>query len=143
MSLDIARRGSDGKWCVMDGLRVVFVHASQNACIAWLAVKTMAAEPDELPAIPAGIQAAIDSQNALIAKHFNVWGAYEIPRYGIDARVTHKPTGKLCVVRGYMAFTPPIVFYSLTGVDGMQLEEWASLSDIADPLEDTVVLTRE
>ena len=56
-------------------------------------------------------------QNELITWHapVSVWGAYEIPRHGIDARVIHKPSGKVCVVRGFIApRTPPIVLYNLT-----------------------------
>jgi hypothetical protein len=69
-------------------------------------------------------------QNELIALHVNTWGAYEVPRHGIDARVRHKPTGKVCLVRGFCAFTPPIVLYALTEVEGTQLPELVPLSDI-------------
>lgn len=139
------RRNAAGKWELRDmdasADVVVFTHTSQLAVVAYAAERAAPpAEPGPLPPPHAALARVEAMQNELIAQHVNTWGAYEIPRYGIDARVIHKPSGKLCVVRGFMAFTPPIVLYSLTELDGMPLPLLVTLSDISDPLEDTVVL---
>jgi hypothetical protein len=132
----IGRRISDGRWAVADmeapiQANPVYIHTSRAACETWVA-NALKPEPTpaDLPPPHAALARVEAMQNELIALHVNTWGAYEVPRYGIDARVRHKPTGKLCRVRGYMAWTPPIVLYSLTEVDGEQLPDLTPLSDI-------------
>lgn len=134
---DVIRNVDDGKWELIERAagvgheRVVFRHASQTVVHGHLAlIIAPTAAPADLPPHHAALARVEAMQNELIALHVNVWGAYEVPRYGIDARVRHIPTGKLCVVRGYMAWTPPIVLYSLTEVAGPQLPEITPLSDI-------------
>lgn len=126
------RWASDGKFRVLDGDgSVVFTHSSEGVALAHMdGLQAPEAAPAELPPHHAALARVEAMQNELIALHVNVWGPYEVPRYGIDARVTHKPTGKVCVVRGYMAWSPPIVLYSLTEVDGPQLPDLTPLSDM-------------
>jgi hypothetical protein len=135
MNYSVWRSAVDGKYKVHEGSDgtgpVVFTHSSEN--VAYAHMDTLQAPAPVLADLPphhAALARVEAMQNELIALHVSVWGAYEIPRYGIDAQVRHKPTGLLCVVRGYMAWTPPIVLYSLTDVDGMQMEHLAPLSDI-------------
>jgi len=132
-------RRYDGLWALLEDGVLMFKHQSPKAVEAHL--RDLLEPPAPIADLPADPNAVI---NDVIAHIANTWGRYEQPTWGLDARVRHKPTGKLCVVRGYMAWTPPIVLYSLTEVDGPQLEHLTPLADIeaapADALEDTTVM---
>lgn len=43
----------------------------------------------------------------------NVFNEYEWPSFKLGERVIHKSSGKLCEVRGYYAWNPPIIQYFL------------------------------
>lgn len=69
--------------------------------------------------------------NEVIAHIANTWGPYEMPRFGLTEQCRHLPTGKLCVVKGFVGWSPPILMYSLEEVDGAPLEHLTPLSDMA------------
>jgi hypothetical protein len=60
----------------------------------------------------------------------SLFNQYETPIYSIGQLVTHKPTGKVCEVRGFLAFTPPIILYSLQEVGGQYLDECTSQTEM-------------
>lgn len=126
------RWANDGKYRVLDGDgSVVFTHTSEAVALARMdALQAPEPVPNELPPPHAALARVEAMQNELIALHVNVWGAYEIPRHGIDARVIHKPSGKVCVVRGFIAWTPPIVLYNLTYEAGGPCPALVPLSDL-------------
>lgn len=119
-----AYRRSDGLWAVQDadGL-LLFKHQSSMAVENWIVEQQRPAPP-----APVDPNALLNDTIAHIA---NIWGPYEMPRFGLNARVRHIPTGKHCLVKGYMGWAPPILLYSLEEIGGDQLPELTSLSDIA------------
>lgn len=113
-----------GKWIVFgtDG-GVLYTHHSRGACAAWIDAQSQ--PPATAPV--SGDQLLNDT----VAHIANIWGPYELPRFGLNERVRHIPTDKKCLVKGYMGWTPPILLYSLEEVDGPQLPHLTPLSDIA------------
>lgn len=55
---------------------------------------------------------------------------YETPVYSIGQLVRQKSSGKICEVRGFAAYNPPIIVYQLQEVDGPYLDECISQTDM-------------
>lgn len=124
------RMGADGRYFAYDDNNEdvpLFTHRNRRVVEHWIA-QGGDAQPESLKADPglAG-QALLNDTVAHIA---NIWGPYEMPRFGLTECVRHTPTGKLCVVKGYVGWVPPILMYSLEEVDGAQLEFLTPLSDM-------------
>lgn len=107
---------------------VDFTHRNRRVVAHWIAISGDA-EPQAGAVEPKPTQDVLT--NEVLAHIVNTWGPYEMPRFGLTERVRHIPTGKLCVVKGFVGWVPPIMMYSLEEVDGVQLEYLTSVSDMA------------
>ncbi len=60
-----------------------------------------------------------------------IFGAYEIPEFGLGEIALHKPTGTRVEIIGYMVLFIPIILYAVKDTEGVvQFDEWVSLSDL-------------
>jgi hypothetical protein len=117
MNYSVWRSAVDGKYRVHEGSDgtgpAVFTHSSEN--VAHAHMDTLQAPAPVLADLPPDPNAML---NEVIAHIANTWGRYEQPAFGLDQVVRHKPTGVVCLVRGFIAWEMPIVLYHLEAING-------------------------
>lgn len=118
-------RKPDGLYTLWDGACPLYSHQSRQAVMHYYAGLTAAPEP------VAPSTASQTLLNDTVAHIVNVWGPYEMPRFGLRERVLHNPSGTICRVVGFYAWTPPIILYGLEEDGGATRDEYASVTELS------------
>lgn len=58
------------------------------------------------------------------------FGDWETPDLQLGQRVTHRPSGKSCLVMGFRGWSKPMMLYALDEDMGETIAEWIPRSDI-------------